>query len=185
MSPYLFILCTEGFSSILKKVECRGDIHGIKVYRGTPVLSHILFGGNCFLFCMISEKETTRPTQILDTYERASGQMINLDKSYIFFSTNTQQSLRQTIMFGLGVSTIIGSGKYLGLSSINGRTKKAIFNYVDDRIWKCINHRSGKYLSKAGKEVLIKSCAQAMPSYTMSIYLLPTTLKDEIQRMLN
>lgn len=164
MSPYLFILCTKGFSSLLKKVECMGDIHGIKVYRGTPVLSHLLFGGNYFIFCMTSKKETTRPTQILDTYERASGQMITLDKSYIFFSTNTQQSLRQTIMFCFGVSTIIGSGKYLGLSSIICRTKKAISNYVEDRIWKCINHWLGKYLPKAGKEVLIKSCAQAIPS---------------------
>ena len=63
-----------------------GDIHGIKVYRGTPVLSHLLFGGNYFIFCMTSKKETTRPTQILDTYERAYGQMITLDKSYIFLA---------------------------------------------------------------------------------------------------
>jgi hypothetical protein len=43
----------------------------------------------------------------------------------------------------------------------------------------------GKHLSKAGREVLIKSVAQSIPTYCMSSFLLPTTLGDEIQKMLN
>lgn len=34
LSFYLFILCLEGLSSLLKKVENKGYIHGIKVCRG-------------------------------------------------------------------------------------------------------------------------------------------------------
>jgi hypothetical protein len=44
---------------------------------------------------------------------------------------------------------------------------------------------SGKHLSKAGREVLIKSVAQSIPTYCMSTFLLPTTLGEEIQRMIN
>jgi hypothetical protein len=40
-------------------------------------------------------------------------------------------------------------------------------------------------LSQAGKEVLIKSVAQAIPSYCMSVFLLPSSIGDDIEKMLN
>ncbi|GAU38029.1 hypothetical protein TSUD_395890 [Trifolium subterraneum] len=46
-----------------------------------------------------------------------------------------------------------------------GRSKKAIFSFIKDRIWKRINSWRGRALSKAGKEIMIKSVLQAIPSY--------------------
>jgi len=66
-----------------------------------------------------------------------------------------------------------------------GRKKRAMFNHIHDRIWKRIQHWYEKHLSKAGREVLIKYVAQSIPTYRMSSFLLPTTLGDEIQKMLN
>lgn len=40
-------------------------------------------------------------------------------------------------------------------------------------------------LSKAGKEVLIKSAAQEIQSYCMYTFLLPSTLLDELHVMMN
>ncbi|MCI34298.1 RNA-directed DNA polymerase (Reverse transcriptase), partial [Trifolium medium] len=40
-------------------------------------------------------------------------------------------------------------------------------------------------LSQAGKEVLIKSVAQVIPAYCMSVFLLPTSIAGEIEKMLN
>jgi hypothetical protein len=80
---------------------------------------------------------------------------------------------------------VVGTGRYLGLPSMTGRSKKSIFNYIKDRIWNRISCWSSKMLSQAGKEVLIKSVAQAIPSYCMGVFLLPTSIGDEIDRMLN
>jgi hypothetical protein len=66
-----------------------------------------------------------------------------------------------------------------------GRKKKEIFAYIKDRIWKRINAWRGRMLSKAGKEIMIKSVLQAIPSYIMSIYVIPSTTITEIERMLN
>lgn len=41
-----------------------------------------------------------------------------------------------------------------------------------------------KMLSKVGKEVVIKSIAQATPTYVMSIFKLPITLCQDMERML-
>jgi hypothetical protein len=123
--------------------------------------------------------------EVLTKYEEASGQAINLQKSEIFFSKNTAENVKTSIKNVFQVTEGMGSGKYLGLPSIVGRKKKAIFGYLRDRVWKRIQQWSGKHLSKAGREVLIKSVAQSIPTYCMSTFLLPTTLGDEIQRMLN
>ena len=40
-------------------------------------------------------------------------------------------------------------------------------------------------LSNASKEILIKSVAQAMPTYKMSVFKLPNTLCDEITSMVH
>jgi hypothetical protein len=66
-----------------------------------------------------------------------------------------------------------------------GRSKKATFNFIKDRIWRKINSWSSKCLSKAGREVLIKLVLQAIPSYVMSIFLIPDSLIDEIEKMMN
>jgi hypothetical protein len=85
----------------------------------------------------------------------------------------------------MGVRHVLGTGNYFGLPSVIGRKKKEIFAYIKDRIWKRINSWRGRALSRAGKEVMIKSVLQAIPSYIMSIYIIPTTTITEIERLLN
>lgn len=43
----------------------------------------------------------------------------------------------------------------------------------------------GKKLSKAGKEILIKTAGKAISSYCISMFLLPSTLLDELHVMMN
>jgi hypothetical protein len=66
-----------------------------------------------------------------------------------------------------------------------GRSRKATFSFIKDRIWKKLNSWSSKCLSQAGREVLIKSVLQSIPSYIMSIFLLPASVIDDIEKMLN
>jgi hypothetical protein len=121
----------------------------------------------------------------LNTYEEASGQAISLPKSEIYYSRNVQKQVQQDITDILGVQAVLGTGKYLGLPSMVGRSKKATFNFIKDKVWNKINSWSSKCLSKAGREVMIKSVLQSIPSYMMSIFRLPNTLLDEIEKMMN
>jgi len=66
-----------------------------------------------------------------------------------------------------------------------GRDRKATFAYIKDRVWHKINSWSGKWLSKAGREVMIKSVLQSIHTYVMSIFQLPATLIDSIEKMMN
>jgi hypothetical protein len=170
---------------MLKKLEARGDIHGIKVCRRAPILTHLLFVDDCFLFCMENEKEAQTLSETLKKYVEASGQAINLHKSEIFFSKNADHTTMEMVKNILQVSGSIGCGKYLGLSSMVRRKKRAVFNHIRDQISKRIQHWLGKHLCKVGREVLIKFVARSIPTYCMSSFLLPTTLGEEIQKKLN
>jgi hypothetical protein len=123
--------------------------------------------------------------QILKIYEEATGQEINLTKSEVFFSRNLSIAAQEDLSKIMGVRHVLGTGNYLGLPSMIGRKKKNVFAFIKDRIWKRINSWRGRSLSRAGKEVMIKSVLQAIPSYVMSVYLIPDSTIKDIERMMN
>ncbi|GLT70006.1 hypothetical protein SLA2020_421110 [Shorea laevis] len=50
LSPYLFLLCAEGLSSLLHAAEREGRISGLPFARGGPFLSHLFFADDSLLF---------------------------------------------------------------------------------------------------------------------------------------
>ena len=63
--------------------------------------------------------------------------------------------------------------KYLGLPMVGGKNKVITFKELWERIAKRVTSWKEKFTSKAGREVLIKSVAQAIPTYSMSLFKLP------------
>jgi hypothetical protein len=74
--------------------------------------------------------------------------------------------------------------KYLGLPVYVGKSKMKVFEYLKDRVWKKIQGWKEKFLSKAGKEVLIKACAQAIPMFAMACFDITKGLCDQISSMI-
>jgi len=185
LSPYLFILCAEGLSALIRKAERSGDLHGVSICTNAPTISHLLFADDCFLFFRADDNEAQVMKNILHTYELASGQTISLPKSEVFFSIVVPSTLKDTITNILGVRAVMGTSKYLRLPSMVGRSKEVAFGFIKDRIWHKINSWSSKCLSKAGREVMIKSVLQSIPSHIMSIFLLPNKLVNAIEKMIN
>ena len=184
LSPFLFLLCTEGLNGLIKKAELDGDIHGFSLCRRGPKLTHLLFADDCLLFCRATIKECGMVLDILNAYEEASGQKINKAKTALFFSKATDAAMKNNIKEAWGVPEIMQYEKYLGLPSFVGKGKKASFNYFKERVWRNIQGWEGKLLSQAGREVLIKSVIQAIPTYTMGCFKIPLGLCDEIEAMI-
>jgi hypothetical protein len=49
LSPYLFLLCTEGFLALLNKAEEDGLISGVKICRNAPSISHLFANDSLIL----------------------------------------------------------------------------------------------------------------------------------------
>ena len=184
LSPYLFILCAEGLHSLIQQAADNGAITGVSLCREGPKVTHLFFADDSLLFCRANNHECSAILDLLDKYERASGQRINRAKTQLFFSTNTRQQVRNSIKTRLGVSDAHHIEKYLGLPSFVGRGKKHSFSYIRERVWNKIQGWKEKLLSQAGREVLIKSILQAMPTFTMNCFKLPKSLCKDIESLI-
>lgn len=71
-------------------------------------------------------------------------------------------------------------GKYLGIPESLGGAKSKIFHFIQEQLRDKINGWTSKFLSKGGKEVLIKSVASALPTYFISCFRLPKTLTAKL-----
>lgn len=185
LSPYLFLFCVEGLSRMLKTSSDEGRIKGCRICVQAPTITHLLFADDSFLICKANIEEVREIKSILQRYELESGQAINLEKSGIYFSSNVRLDKQLEVKGLLGVYNDLSVGKYLGLPSLIGRSKKTVFNFLKDRLWSKIQGWSSKCLSRAGKAVLLRTVAQAIPLYAMSCFLLPKSLCGELEKMMN
>ncbi|XP_074347541.1 uncharacterized protein LOC141686402 [Apium graveolens] len=97
--------------------------------------------------------------------------MFFADNSYVFCKANKETA--QTVLSILHI-----------FETASGINKRAIFGFLKDKLQDCIRGWDKKLFSKGGKEILLKSVAQTLPSYAMSVFLLPLELCREIERLM-
>ncbi|KAL8106853.1 hypothetical protein AgCh_023591 [Apium graveolens] len=185
LSPYLLIICAEGLSALINRSESKKWLHGIRVCRKAPIISHMLFADVSYLYCKADEVEAAKIIELLDIYEQASGQQVNRGKSSVFFSTNVIEYNRQLVCQVLQMNEANGNSTYLGLPSTLGKNKSALLGYLKDKDTAKIKSWDGKYILRSGKEVLIKSVAQTLPTYAMHMFLLPFEITKYIEKTLS
>ena len=174
ISPYLFLLCAEGLSAMIKKEERNGNLNGIAVCRRAPRITHMLFADDSIVFCRATREECDRVVKVLEDYERDSGQKLNKEKTSLYFSKNTSREIKEYVKEKFGVRVVQHHEKYLGLPPLVGRGKRKAFNQIKDQVGRKIACWKGKLLFHVGREILIKVVAQATPTYTMSVFKIRT-----------
>ena len=146
---------------------------GVRVCRDAPVISHLLFADDSLILMHADRKNADCLMDILNRYCAISGQKISEAKSSIYFSRNTQVDTRAEVCEALNIMIESLSDKYLGLPAMVGADRSDCFHHQIDRVNSRINGWKEKLLSMGGKEILIKSVAQAVPVYAMMVFKVP------------
>ena len=120
LSPYLFLLVAEGLSSLLKGAEIREELKGVRVCRDAPAISHLLFADDSLILMESTRENAVKLKSILDRYCANSGQKVSEEKCSIFFSQNTNVTVKAEICEALNIITESLSDKYLGLPALVG-----------------------------------------------------------------
>ena len=184
ISPYLFLICAEELSSILTQADQDGSLERVPTSKWGPRINHLFFANDSLLFYKADECHWRRLTVLLSKYEHASGQRLNQEKRAIFFNRNTTKEMRNKITELSGVPITQQYDTYLGLPTLMGKSKTVAFQSIKNRVWKKLQNWKLKFLSHVGKEILIKAIIQAIPTYSMSVFMLPKTLCSDINSMM-
>jgi hypothetical protein len=184
LSSYLFLICAEGFSSLLHNAEINDSIQGIKVCVATPSITHLLFADDSLILMKADVSNVACLQEILKVYEACSGQKINMEKSSILFSPSTKLIDREQIKQKLQLASETHNERYLGLPVHISHSKLKAFEYIKKKIWTRIQGWKEKLLFMVGKEILVKSIAQAITTYAMSCFDLTKNLYDQVRAMI-
>ncbi|KAK9677866.1 hypothetical protein RND81_11G172600 [Saponaria officinalis] len=112
LSPYLFILCVEALSGLIRRAMENDSIRGVRVTAHAPAVSHLLFADDCIIFARAKTEEAAEIKA-----------KISLEKTTVSFSAATKDAKKREIAVLLGVTLVEVQDKYLGLPTVIGRDK--------------------------------------------------------------
>ncbi|GLT61404.1 hypothetical protein SLA2020_341140 [Shorea laevis] len=184
LSPYLYLFIADILSRLLMTATAEKKITGYKIRRRSPPISHLLFADDSLVFCQATLPEVSHLQTILQLYGDLTGQRVNFSKSAAIFSPNTPRDVRESICNRLGIRFEAAVSKYLGLPTSWGRSKRASLQYVVNKVQDKLSHWKKNLLSQAGREILIKAVAMAIPTFTMSCFLFPAGVCRDINRLI-
>ncbi|KAL0313774.1 UNVERIFIED_CONTAM: hypothetical protein Scaly_2901600 [Sesamum calycinum] len=172
MSPYLFVLVMEIWSSLLRfRVHNTGHFQYHWKCQELGILN-LCFADDVLLFCKAHLPSIQVFKDTLREFASLSGLTVNPAKSQIILSKSVQQERQQIIAY-LGFQEGFLPVKYLGVPLTASRLTIAdcspLINKVDARLagWNHLN------LSYAGRVQLIKSVLQSLHTYWASVFILP------------
>ena len=183
LSPYLFILCQDVLSQLLEKQLAEGGISGVKASIGGPIFTHVMYADDIVIFSKANRREATILNQCLETYSCWSGQLINRNKSGVLFPKHAHKSSIRSIKQELQMKSLKKDEIYLGAPMFLSCSRVMGFKFLQDKLESRLKGWRSKCLSWAGRCTMLKSVAQALPSYSMSTFEIPSTICSKLDAL--
>ncbi|WJZ94813.1 hypothetical protein VitviT2T_013639 [Vitis vinifera] len=184
LSPYLFVIAMEVFSSFLKRAVDNGYILGCEVKgrnEGGIQISHLLFADDTLVFCQASQDQLTYLSWLLMWFEAVSGLRINLEKSELIPVGRVVDIDDLALDFGCKVGSLPST--YLGLPLGALFKSVAVWDGVEEHFRKRLTMWKRQYLSKGGRATLIRSTLSNLPIYFMFVLRLPSSIRRRLEQI--
>jgi hypothetical protein len=182
LSPYLFIIMAEGLGRFIKFHPEQGLVQGWKWHNNISAYTHLQFVDDTGLMGLATINEARNFKIILDTYLKASGQQINEGKSSIYFF-NTPQPIQRRIARILRFQIESLPLIYLGVPVTLGTQLKEYWQDLLDKFRSRVGHWTHRWLSSAGRVILLKTVIQALPIYRCLVQSPPIGIMKEFDAL--
>ncbi|CAM8895506.1 unnamed protein product [Rhodiola kirilowii] len=171
ISPLLFTIAMEYLSMLLKGLnKSQGYYHHPKCRRVD--LKHLIFADDLFLFSNGRSSSIAALKDCLDSFLQCSGLAVNADKSQLFLAGFSEDKKRwiETVVLTNSSAFLV---RYLGFSLTPKNISSHDCSAIVQRLTGRLNCWSNRFLSRAGRRLLIISVLQAIVFYWARICLLP------------
>eukprot|EP00253_Pinus_taeda_P015168 PITA_15168 len=185
LSPYLFILMAESFSSALDQKRQSGLITGIKFEDGIKNINHSQFADDTLLLGGATTIIARRFKSLLDKFMRYSGGKINYLKSCIYgWNVSAQMIHNIANTFGVPCKLDWDSFSYLGMPVTLGKAKTGVWDLTLDKMKRKLQRWGTLWLNPAGRQVLLKSGLSSLPLYQFSLAHAPASFHQKMDSIL-
>ncbi|RVW47728.1 Transposon TX1 uncharacterized 149 kDa protein [Vitis vinifera] len=184
LSPYLFLLAMEALSQLLSRARNGNFISGFRVGgRGSEglVVSHLLFADDTLIFCDADVDQLQYLSWTFMWFEAISGLKVNLNKTEAI--PVGEGIPMETLVAVLGCK--IGSlpTSYLGLPLGAPYKSIRVWDAVEERFRKRLSLWKRQYLSKGGRLTLLKSTLSSLPTYFLSLFVIPKRVCARLEKI--
>ncbi|XP_074315696.1 uncharacterized protein LOC141651903 [Silene latifolia] len=184
LSPYLFIMCMEILSCQLRAAEKATTLPGLKISRYAPPITHLFYADDAFICCKATPVSFETLRDLFRCFELASGQMINLDKSFIKFSPNAPADFKSHMSSILKMKTSDSFGNYLGVPVDLPSKKSLVFQPLLDKMATRIIAWSSLHLSQPCKLLIINSIILGSIRFWMSSIPFPVGICKKLDSLI-
>lgn len=168
LSRPLFLMVAEGLIYFLKHANYSGSFKGLPISQ-VLYIAHLLFVDDILILCDGSNRDVNKLCQGLDLFKRASGIIINEDRSSITWENLEDGEKRYMVScLNFQCKEVDEGFKYLGLYLNPNDYEKVDWMRLLAKLEKRLMVWSHRWLSQPSRLVLIKSVLKAIPIYWMS-----------------
>ncbi|GKA33409.1 RNA-directed DNA polymerase, eukaryota, reverse transcriptase zinc-binding domain protein [Tanacetum coccineum] len=184
MSLFLFILAMEGLHALTRKAEVLGLFKGASIGQDNMCISHPMYADDVIFFGEWSWVNAHNLISMLRCFYLISGLKINIQKSNVLGIGVTDDEVSY-------LANIIGCGasqfpmKYLGVPVGCSMTRCTNWNVVVKKFSSKLCSWKARLLSVGGRLSLIKSVLGNLSTYYMSIYMMPVSIRRQLESMRN
>lgn len=162
-----------------------GSIRGLKI-SDICFLTHLLFVDDVLILLDGSIQDTTAFSHLLDLFSKATGMEVNRLKSSItMVGTTVNESHVATTAFPYSPQPLDRGIKYLGYWLKPSSQNIADWVWLVAKIEKILTCWSHRYLSRAGRLILIKVVLEATPVFSMALAWIPRNILAKLQQLCN
>uniref|UniRef100_A0A803NUS3 Reverse transcriptase domain-containing protein n=1 Tax=Cannabis sativa TaxID=3483 RepID=A0A803NUS3_CANSA len=148
LSPLFFILCGEVLSRMFLAKEIEGALIGYPIGVDGQAITHLMYADDLVVFLKADCNNVASFKGVMDKYCRWSGQVINDQKSKLYFSKNCSDARRGEIMDYFGYDEMARGEKFLGNPFTTGGRGCSDFEFIVEKICSWLGYGGGIWATK-------------------------------------
>ena len=183
LSPLLFLLVAECLSRFIIKARVDGNFKGISISPGLSI-SNLLFVDDILIFYDGSRRSLHWLVEGIKLFHSATGMLINEGKSSVSWANLSLVEIRVlSSYFNFQCNELDAGVKYLGFFFKPNNYQKCDWMWLFSKIEKKLSSWSHRWLSRAGRLVMVKVVLEAMPVYWRGLTWIPKGILEKIRRL--